>query len=260
MSLIQEALKRQQMEQQGNSPAEETPASPAAPPPPPPPPASPPSQPTPSRAKSNDNASLKFKSRSNPEEEKPAEDTPHDETPSDKKDKPSQKTWTTLLGASIGVVLLLACGIWLISLAVKQMNAKKQQPASQPVETTENTIITTESESGPQPDIQETTQIEQPEPQTTSSDLETNLPPESQMESEEKGKQPQIAPETVRWPPLELSGIVGKGANGSAIINGMVLSVNESIENVTIVAIENQGVRLEYKGHTQYLRVGQSTQ
>ncbi len=243
------------MEQQGNDPAEETPSSsPAAPPPPPPPP----SQPSPSRAKSNDNGSLKLKSRSNPEEEKPAENTPADETPSDKKDKPSKKPWTTLLGASIGVILLLACGIWLISFAVKQMSAKKQQPAAQPVETVEDTIITTESES--QPDIQTTAQIEQPESQTPSSDLETNLPPESQMEPEEKGEQPQLAPEIVRWPPLELSGIVGKGLNGSAVINGMVLSVNESIENVTIVAIENQGVRLEYKGHTQYLRVGQSTQ
>lgn len=64
----------------------------------------------------------------------------------------------------------------------------------------------------------------------------------------------------VRWPSLILSGVVGRGSNGSAILNSEIIAVGETIEGVKVVSIGRQGVELEYKGETQFLKVGDSTQ
>jgi tetratricopeptide (TPR) repeat protein len=66
-----------------------------------------------------------------------------------------------------------------------------------------------------------------------------------------------VAP--VEWPALTLQGVIGKGLNGSAIINDQVLAVNETIEGVRVVAVEKQSVKLEYEAEERSLRVGMST-
>ncbi|MDD4869330.1 MAG: hypothetical protein PHR77_02125 [Kiritimatiellae bacterium] len=75
-------------------------------------------------------------------------------------------------------------------------------------------------------------------------------------------KIPVIAPqvEAAGWPLLKVSGIVGKGQDGSVFINGKILSVGESIDEVKIESISNGSVILKYQGTTKKLRSGQSTQ
>ncbi len=62
------------------------------------------------------------------------------------------------------------------------------------------------------------------------------------------------------WPNVVVTGIAGQGSKGSAIINGHIVPVGESIHDITVVSIGVQGVLLQYQGETQFVRVGSSTQ
>ena len=61
------------------------------------------------------------------------------------------------------------------------------------------------------------------------------------------------------WPSLSLTAIVGRGVTGSAIINGTIVSVGESIDGVMLVIIGDQSVEIEFEGMQRSLRVGHST-
>jgi hypothetical protein len=63
------------------------------------------------------------------------------------------------------------------------------------------------------------------------------------------------APRTV-WPKLALTALVGSGANGTAVINGKVLSIGETIDGAELTAIGEGGVELEFGGDRQFLRIG----
>ncbi len=63
----------------------------------------------------------------------------------------------------------------------------------------------------------------------------------------------------VEWPNLTLDGVVGSGAQGSCLINGEIVRVGERVQNVKISAILRDGVELKYRGEKRFLRVGAST-
>ncbi len=63
--------------------------------------------------------------------------------------------------------------------------------------------------------------------------------------------------EHVVWPEVFITGIVGSGQKGAIFINGRVVSVNESIQDVHVLAIQRQGALLEYKGEKRFVKVGQ---
>jgi hypothetical protein len=70
------------------------------------------------------------------------------------------------------------------------------------------------------------------------------------------------AEETVVWPSLTVSGLMGgkqAGQQGAAIINGQMLGVGESIEGVRIIEVSKQGVRLRWQNQTRLVKVGEST-
>jgi hypothetical protein len=73
---------------------------------------------------------------------------------------------------------------------------------------------------------------------------------------------PQPPPATekseARWPALKLAGVMGKGKTGSAIINGRVVSVGESINDAKVLVVEGQGIRIEFQGEVRYLKVGKT--
>jgi len=77
---------------------------------------------------------------------------------------------------------------------------------------------------------------------------------------------PVVAPPTIEppvvWPNLVVSGIFeGKGSiRSSAIINKQMVSVGETIEGVKLIAVRDMGVELEYKGKRQYVKNRSSTQ
>ena len=65
-------------------------------------------------------------------------------------------------------------------------------------------------------------------------------------------------PEVQIWPDIVISGVLGNEQKGAAFINGKVVGVNETIQDVRIVAIRSQSALLEYKGETRLVKVGQS--
>jgi len=62
----------------------------------------------------------------------------------------------------------------------------------------------------------------------------------------------------VRWPALKLTGILrGSGpAESTALINGKMISAGQTIDGVTIVEIQADGVLLKYGAENRFLRVG----
>ena len=69
-------------------------------------------------------------------------------------------------------------------------------------------------------------------------------------------------PESVHWPTIELSGMAGARTaeeTGSAILNGSLIAVNQRIEGATLVAIEDNGVVLEYGQEQKLIRIGETT-
>ena len=63
-------------------------------------------------------------------------------------------------------------------------------------------------------------------------------------------------PETIQWPQVEVSALVGSGSRGSALINGDLLMVGEAnAADVTLVQIEPQAALLEFKGQRRRVPV-----
>ena len=65
----------------------------------------------------------------------------------------------------------------------------------------------------------------------------------------------------VVWPSLHLSGVLeARGANrGAAIINNRIIGEQETIEGVTVVRVRKGGVALEYKGDQRFLKIHGTT-
>jgi len=286
MSLIQEALRRQNEESDGQPPEKQRPklreadetSSPASVPPlaedqppaqalkPPPVPAAKEKKPAPALAppplpKAAAGKPAAEEKKLSVEEGKPAIPL-----------AAPQKTraWPTLLGALLIVLLLIAGGIWVATYAFQQMSGPEEPPDAPPVPVDM-------PGDAPPPDVP-------PEPP---SDVPTEPPPD--VGPEPTPPSPEPAPATpepaspaapappavtpspfkpavlpppeppqppVDWPSLTLDGVLGKGRNGAAIINREVIGVGETVKGATLVSIGKQGVNLEYEGETQFLKVG----
>jgi hypothetical protein len=270
MSLIQEALKRQQEElekkaKQEASP-EKTPAETVQP-------------------KLRVRPSEADETVSKPAQESLEQREPSPEVPSEPEtvssEKQQQPIWMRIEGLVIGVIgIILLAGLgWAVyhllirsrapekvttSVASRVEAGKETQPpvtgkteivvststvqhavSSQAVQTVQTTGKTTEtvrvsSESKPSPSTT-------PTPQTT-----VVIIPSEQGTTV-------IPKKIVAWPALKLSGVVGKETYGSAIINSNIVQIGQSIEGVKIVRIVEGGVEVEYQGETKILRVGGST-
>ena len=67
-------------------------------------------------------------------------------------------------------------------------------------------------------------------------------------------------PPPVEWPSVTLAGFVGAGNDGTAILNGEFIGVGETIAGVKLVGFYQKSVKLSYKGETQTLKMGQTTE
>ena len=71
-------------------------------------------------------------------------------------------------------------------------------------------------------------------------------------------KQPQPA-EKEPWPALTLDGFVGRGRSGTAVLNGEIVPVGNTIQDVEVMLIESRSVILKYNGQLRRIRRGQTT-
>jgi hypothetical protein len=73
------------------------------------------------------------------------------------------------------------------------------------------------------------------------------------------------APKAVLWPVVGLRGIVGRGRNGSANLTtstgkAATISVGETIEGIKLADIDRTWIVLQYEGERRTLRVGEKTE
>lgn len=263
MSLIQEALKRQQQESEGEAPPAprpEPPVSPAVPEYVPPPPAEPePLPPAPAAAPLNPSIPILA-------------------TPAAARDR----RWPALLAVALVLLLLAAGGVWMLSFAVRKWpgpaSREPAQVASQPPAdpaAAPEPVAPLPSEAAPAApaesmppspaDPQPPARVPvvaavEPEPDpvpaavTSPPALSPAASPEVPQESESAAP-PEKA---VNWPYLQLQGFIS-GKEGSAILNGQVVNTGQSIQGVKVLSITPEGVRLEYQGQQQLIRQGRST-
>jgi cytoskeletal protein RodZ len=254
MSLIQEALKRQEEEarQQGTDTV-------TVPPPKPP-----------------------------PDADEGKNDLSKEEPGGAKKPKNS-KPWAVLLGALAVVLLLVGGAIWMLMTAVKTVANDVAETATAtaeeaiaaitniPAETTEP-LVAAESEPSETADTSAPPAVAvQPQPapaETHPAELVSVPPPAEAVAPAVESAPAVIAPPpdpvaTVPqpadakpgepWPLLKVSGVVGRGRYGSAVINGKVVAVGELIEGVKVLSVDSRGAQLMHEGISRHVRVGSST-
>ena len=228
------------------------------------------------------------------------------------------RTWPVLLGVLVVTVVLIGAGIWAVVFAFHQLKSTRRPPPegklAETVVAEPESIVPakrelevkkpSESASTVEPTGPAAKTVDMPAPSSASagaggsedlppsrgierSGLEDELAkPESAEEAVAKRGEEQIVPVLVTpvvtepklvthpptsqpepvkkkpsapWPSVSLSGLLGKGSNGSAILNNRIIGVGETIDGIKVVSIGRQGVVLEYKGETQLLQVGNST-
>ncbi len=286
MSLIQEALRRQQEENASRQGGSATP-----PPPPPPPEPSPaeatPPEPTPVKAEETSAPPPPLKplfSRRRTEPPMPAAEappppppppapSPAEEEPEPEPDSelapealgmkprrtavrrpPSEKTRAlpTLIGVVVVILLLLGAVVWMVQLAVRHWKKTQARPAPAMAQSTDIPAESAEPEPSAPPAA---LTVSKPAKEPAAPPI---VPAPRVEPAPAPVRAPQARREPVQWPALQLSGVVGRGANGSAIINGEVLAVDEWIADARVVEVQAQGVVLEYKGDRRFVKVGGS--
>ncbi|MDE0838177.1 MAG: hypothetical protein OSB41_03895 [Kiritimatiellae bacterium] len=60
------------------------------------------------------------------------------------------------------------------------------------------------------------------------------------------------------WPKVTLTGVVGKGIRGAATLNGQIVAVGESIQGAEVVYIGDEGVKLEFASEERHVKIGQT--
>ena len=238
MSLIQEALRRQQEEQRATADGPQ-PVPPAPPPPPPPPtPAKPTAEP-PAPAPA-------------PEQPPAPPPLPPLASPPTKSLRAAQdqtapkpvRVWRTLL--VVGLVLLILAGAAVAALFYVFQRLRSDTQAvfdraptiAAGADTAARTGEDTAADAAAGAAAGTGTVTDAPPP-----------PPRAEAPAPARDRAP------VEWPHLTLSGLVGRGRTGSAILNNEVVGVGESIQDVTLLGIDSEGVELEYRGERRHLKV-----
>jgi len=104
------------------------------------------------------------------------------------------------------------------------------------------------------------------EPEPVREDTVASIPAQKQAPSspapDPSAPEPEAPadPEPVIWPFLQVTGVVGSGHSGSAMINGQIVDVGARIDGVRLLGIAGQAVRLDYQGEQRLVRVGRSTE
>lgn len=294
MSLIQEALKRQQMEQEkakgGKADAPQgSPVPPMPPAPPPPQPPAPALRPSLSAVKEETPPQAQPKPVDIPSAPPPPPPAPRAEPPAAAETKPAEtkpaadKKAPKIVLVILLVVVLIGVAGWLIWYGISMLGkSDKKEPIPPPPPPVPVKVVTPDVPTSPPPAIV-TNDIPQPPVAITPiapPDVPVNTIPENTgtvaavtpPPPPPPPPPPVVTQETVgvqkppvKWPLIGLKGIVGSGRNGSAIIvpqsgKSSIVSVGEAVDGVTLVRIDKGSIVLEYEGERKTLRTGDKTE
>lgn len=261
MSLIQEALKRQQEEDRKPG-AEKTAEQPA------PPPKQSGNEPPPVPPGSDDSAAS--------EEEPTPQPGP--------KPEPSGQRRIVIIAVAAAAAILgaggLTYGIFFMT-GDSAGNAKVEPAARDTLPPDEPDAVATDQQ--PASEIQETVELQpdnepalpppeeqatEPEQEDSRTEAVADLPPtrdtvmEKARAKKDETKPAEEKPRTLQpviWPELTVQGLLSRGGEGAAILNSEVISIGESLKGVELIKIMDNSVVLQFKGRTKELKVGEMT-
>ncbi|MBT7700716.1 MAG: hypothetical protein HN700_10515, partial [Verrucomicrobia bacterium] len=197
-----------------------------------------------------------------PEPPHPAE-ADADDAPAPTKEKGALPT---LLGILLVILLLVGGAVWMIMFAVQQWKQPDAPPspsevaarveAATPASTSAEAPIT--SPGAPPLTVAKPPHSAVP-PIPIADPGASSTPPPVASVGADPAQPVAVAVEPVEWPTVTLQGVIGRGKNGSAILNNKVLAVDETIEGVRVISVGKQGVELEFKGRRRFIKVGIST-
>jgi hypothetical protein len=278
MSLISEALKRQQLERDGKAPPVEAEvpadtdsadqltensddvgarstlslaaaaaaaaaAGPVGQAPPPPPPPPPPMQPTVDTA-----------------EEPAIAETVVQEGKAENTGAPG---WVVLTSAIVVIVLLVGVAVWAGMFFFERISSKSQgvsiaSPAAEAPAVEQRSETVSPQELDPAPGMAVVSTPNQPvvELRDTARPDPPDAEPGVAAETPRQPAQSIARKADIIWPRLSLSGLVGGKRGGAAIINNQVIGIGEAIEGVVVTDLTKKGATLEYQGERLFLHVG----
>ena len=277
MSLIEEALKKQQEEFGDSSTTHKTE--------------------TPAESHSGSGMSLK-----KPEPPLPSTEDPPPPPPSEETAKPGLKTLLPIIILVTACLVLLGVSFWLISAgvlkkfmspkaaqsvpaatskpaAVPVQPARPLQPPAQPATSTSAAIPPPAAVSSPKapsttaPGLSSTAQpaistpaAVHPAPGSPTPTQPAIAPPPTAKKPvvilDDEGQAPaRSAPVTVKeapvWPTMNITGLINAdGANGAVFIHGQLISVGETYEGVKILSVGRNSIKASFEGEIRTLKVG----
>ncbi len=264
MSLIQEALKRQQQENDDQPESTKEPKQPTPPEPvsqlapstppiqPPTPPVAPKQMEQPNLAAPIDSTD-KNKTVSSPKKpmslvnHAPIAAPAHAVEPEKpgSKNKPNGNPWRKLIIALLILFLIIAAAGVMIFFALKKLAGDTlEQVINEYGEEVENIVYV-------EPEAVETV------PEATKSESEaTSLSQKITKKKAEPITQKTPTRVPVKWPELKVTAALAKGGVGQAIINGKFITVGDKIDGVTLMKISGNVVEFSYKNEIKFLKVG----
>lgn len=105
----------------------------------------------------------------------------------------------------------------------------------------------------PPSEVSDANAVEEVIEEATVADPPPAAPPTALPRSSEPVPAP--APEPVVWPDIRIQAAMGHGEGGSVLINGGIVPVGETHRGVRIIEITERGVRLEYRGEQRLVPV-----
>lgn len=206
------------------------------------------------------------------------------ETGTDAGKHPGSATWRAVLGVILLLVIAFGAAVYVISLAVSRFEAERRAGEAPPGEQDEYTLVSlSEAE---RDDVSDTRDLApegerlpseksvppDPLPEPVRARPERVPEPELFSREAQQGLRKPLAPDDeisaepdvterlqqVHWPRLKLTGVfvgLGEGQN-SARINGKLVSEGGMIDGVTLKSVRAEGVVLTLEHETRFLRMG----